>query len=105
MGEPYQETVILSHADLYLPQKRSGKTFDQRPELQKIKGLWLAGKYKEAADIPQDLRTAQGYTDQRDPFIPAFDVKLDQQPLQTKAYQRSVNFETGEAVTQWMNQL
>jgi len=104
-GQPYEETVILSHAALYLPQKRSGKVFDQQQGLAGIKELLLAGKYKDAAVMPAKMREQQGYDDQRDPFIPAFDLKISQQSSNVKNYQRAVNFETGEAVVQWVDDL
>ena len=100
-GQPYDETIILSHSALYLPQKRSGKSFHQSEKLTEIKQLLLAGKYAEAAAVPDDLRKEQGYDDQRDPFIPAFDLKISQEASNSSKYQRSVNFETGEATVNW----
>lgn len=105
IGQPVDETVILSHAALYLPQKRSGKTYIQRGKLEEIKQLLVAGKYKEAAAVPADLREKEGFTDQRDPFIPAFDLKITQGASNINHYQRSVNFDTGEASVKWEDQL
>lgn len=103
-GEPYDESVILSHAALYLPQNRSGKRFSQQENLPEIRRLLLEGKYKEAAAVPEILRRQTGYTDQRDPFIPAFDLHIRTGPENVLQYQRSVNFETGEATVDWRDQ-
>lgn len=104
IGEPYKETVICSHALLYLPQKRSGVLFDQQKALGGIKQLLLAGKYKEAAEVSATLRKEQGYDDARDPFIPAFDLKIEQERGSVESYQRAVNFETGEATVSWKDE-
>ncbi|WP_165784652.1 glycosyl hydrolase family 95 catalytic domain-containing protein [Solitalea longa] len=104
MGQPYDETIILSHSELYLPQKQSKQPIDQASRLNEIRSLMLQGKYREASLIPVDQRTKEGYTDARDPFIPAFDVRIVQQPLNIKKYQRSVNFETGEAIVDWQSE-
>lgn len=105
IGQPHEETVILSHSLLYLPQKRSGKDFEQASRLPEIQKLIFEGKYTEATKIPVKLREKQGYTDRRDPFIPAFQIRIDQQPSNIKRYQRSTNFETGEAIVDWQDGL
>lgn len=102
-GQPCEETIILSHAALYLPQKRSGKIFNQQARLKEIKTLLLTGDYKKAAALPAQLRKDQGYNDERDPFIPAFDLHISQQSHNIKKYQRSVNFEIGEAIVKWID--
>ncbi len=101
IGEPYKETIICSHARLYLPQKRSGVIFEQQSALPEIKKLLLAGKYSEAAQVTATLRKEQGFDDPRDPFIPAFDLNIDQGQGNLQSYQRAVNFETGEASVSW----
>ena len=105
MGQPHDETIILSHSLLYMPRKRSGKTFQQADHLPRIRQLLLDGKYIEAAKLPDSLRKAQGYFDERDPFIPAFDVRIQQEPSNISRYQRSVNYETGEAIVEWQDDI
>ena len=102
-GQPYEETIILSHAALYLPQKRSGKVYEQKSQLAAIKKMLLAGKYAEAGTLTATMRKEQGFNDIRDPFIPAFDLKIEQNPKNVIKYQRSVNFETGEAIVDWQD--
>ncbi|HYF29579.1 MAG TPA: glycoside hydrolase N-terminal domain-containing protein [Chitinophagaceae bacterium] len=103
MGEPHDETIILSHALLYLPRKRSASLIDQASVLDSIRKLLLQGKFQEAAKIPVALRQQQGYHDERDPFIPAFDLKIQHEGSNIVRYQRSVNFKTGEAIVDWQN--
>jgi len=103
-GQPYDETIILSHAALYLPQKRSGKVYEQKSQLAAIKKMLLAGKYAEAGTLTETMRKEQGFDDIRDPFIPAFDLKIEQSPKNIIKYQRSVNFETGEAIVDWQDE-
>lgn len=105
MGEPHDETIILSHALLYLPRKRSASLIDQASKLDTIRKLLLMGKYQEAAKIPVALRQQQGYHDERDPFIPAFDVNIRHEPANITRYQRSVNFQTGEAIVDWQDDI
>ncbi len=103
MGNPHEETIILSHAQLYLPRERSPHLIDQATHLDSIRQLLLQGKYAEAARVPVALRQKQGYHDERDPFIPAFDLKIQGEASNIGQYQRSVNFETGEAIVQWQD--
>ncbi|AFD06685.1 glycosyl hydrolase family 95 catalytic domain-containing protein [Solitalea canadensis] len=104
MGQPYDETIILSHAALYMPLAQSKKPISQADRLEEIRNLLLSGKNKEAALIPVEQRNIENYKDERDPFIPAFDVDIVQQPDAIHKYQRSVNFETGEAITDWASE-
>lgn len=103
-GQPYEETIILSHSALYLPQQRSGKSFEQQNRLGEIKQLLLKGKYQEASNFSAAMRKEQGFDDIRDPFIPAFDLKIQQKAGHIEKYERSVNFETGEAIVNWKDE-
>lgn len=102
-GNPHEETIILSHADLYLPQKKSTKPINQAERLNEIRSLMLQGKFIEASKIPVAIREAEGYTDARDPFIPAFDLRLQQEAANITRYSRTVNFETGETSVNWQD--
>ncbi|UII24609.1 glycoside hydrolase N-terminal domain-containing protein [Fulvivirga maritima] len=104
-GNPHEETIILSHGQLFLPRERSEQLFDQSSRMEEIKQLIKAGKYEEAAKIPVDIRKAEGYADERDPFIPAFDLKITQEAANISKYQRSTDFVTGEAKTTWVDDL
>ena len=101
IGQPHDETVILSHAKLFIPLNEPKPPINQASRLAEIQALLLEGKYAEAAKVPVDQRNIEGFNIGRDPFIPAFDIKIEQQPSNVKNYQRSVNFETGEAIVNW----
>ena len=101
MGHPYNETVILSHAKLYIPLNEPKQLINQASRLPEIQALLLEGKYQEAAKIPTQQREIEGFNIGRDPFIPAFDIKIEQPKLSLKNYLRAVNYETGEASVNW----
>jgi alpha-L-fucosidase 2 len=103
IGQPHDETIILSHSALYLPRKRSAQLINQAAELQHIRHLMQQGKFEEAARVPVTVRKQEGYNDERDPFIPAFDLRVQQEPANISRYQRSTNYQTGEAVVDWQD--
>lgn len=100
-GHPHDETIIMSQSQLYLPQDKSDELIDQASRLEEIRSLIRAGKYVEATKIPVELRETAGYSDQRDPFIPAFDIRVKQEYGNISKYVRATDFETGEAKTTW----
>ncbi len=102
-GHPHNETILLNHADLYLPTGFPKQPIDQYSRLPEIRQLILKGLGKEAANIPVEQSLTEGYGGQlwSDPYIPAFDLKINATPANIKNYQRSVNFETGEATVSW----
>ncbi|WP_207422582.1 glycosyl hydrolase family 95 catalytic domain-containing protein [Desertivirga brevis] len=103
IGQPHAETVILSHNQLYIPVAEPKTPIDQASRLSEIRKLIIEGKGSEAAKIPVALREKEGFTQARDPFIPAFEVKIEQEPSNITKYQRSVNFSTGEATVAWQD--
>lgn len=102
-GNPHEETIILNHSSLFLPQQKSDRPIDQASRLEEIRKLMLEGKFDEATKIPVEIRKQQGYSDERDPFIPAFDLYVSQQAGNVTRYNRTVNFETGEAAVNWQD--
>jgi alpha-L-fucosidase 2 len=102
-GHPHEETIILSHAELYLPREMSDSLIDQAAHLEEIRSLIENGNYEEATKIPVQLRKESGYDDERDPFIPAFDIKITQEAANISEYVRATNFATGEAITHWQD--
>ncbi len=103
LGQPHDETIILSHAQLYLPLNPPKPAIDQASRLPEIRQLLLAGKYAEAAAVPVNQREKEGFTIGNDPFIPAFDLRLTQETGNVRRYQRSTNFQTGEATVDWQD--
>jgi alpha-L-fucosidase 2 len=105
MGQPHDETIIFSQTDLYIPINEPKTPINQASRLNEIRKLLLEGKGEAAAAIPIEQRKKEGFNIGRDPFIPAFDLRITQEPANIKRYQRSVNFETGEASVSWTDDL
>jgi alpha-L-fucosidase 2 len=100
-GQPHEETIILSESNLFLPINAPQQAINQASRMGEIKKLLLAGKNEEAAKIPVQQREKEGYKLGADPFIPAFQLKIAQEGGNISRYQRSTNFETGEASVSW----
>lgn len=102
-GHPHDETIILSHSSIYLPLRQPLQPIHQASRLTEIRALIMEGKGVEAAKIPVELSTEEGYGGQiwSDPYIPAFDIHIKTSPANIENYQRRVNFETGEAIINW----
>ena len=96
-GEPFNETITLSHESLYLPYPKTEGYMEMASHLQDIRDLCLAGKYVEATEMVPMLREEQSYFDIRDPFIAAFNLRIDLPGDSVIRYQRSVDFMTAEA--------
>jgi alpha-L-fucosidase 2 len=101
IGQPHEETIILSESNLFLPINAPQQPINQASRLAEIRKLLLAGKSEEAAKIPVQQREKEGYKIGGDPFIPAFQLKIAQEGGNISHYQRAVNFETGEASVSW----
>ena len=104
IGQPHAETLIFSQADLYIPLNEPKPPINQASRLEEIRNLLLEGKAEAATTVPVDQRKKEGFNIGRDPYIPAFDMHVNQQPSNLKSYQRSVNFETGEAIVNWTDE-
>ncbi len=102
-GYPHEETIIINHSSLYMPVYPSKKPVNQASRLNDIRKLCLDGKFEEAAKIPVELSKEEGYDGKlwNDPYIPAFDLKIEMDAENIEKYVRSVNFETGEAIVDW----
>lgn len=102
-GHPHQETIIMNHAALYLPLSAPIKPINQKSRLDEIRKLILEGKATDAANIPVEISMQEGYGGQiwSDPYIPAFDIRLNISAGNIEHYKRFVNYQTGEAVVVW----
>lgn len=96
-GEPYVETITLSHESLYLPFEKTDGYMEMASHIREIQDLCLAGKFVEAAERIPKIREEQSYFDIRDPFIAAFNLRIRQPEDSILRYQRSVDFTTAEA--------
>ncbi len=102
-GEPYNETITLSHESLYLPYKKTENYMEMASHIKEIQDLCLAGKFVEATELVPKIREEQKYFDVRDPFIAAFNLRIQQSEDSIIQYQRSVNFMTAEAIVSVKN--
>ncbi len=103
-GLPYNETIILNHADLYLPLNIPQKPVEQEKVLDEVRGALLRGNGSEAEKFPLELCNQAGFYGKiaTDPFIPAFDVKIKTTPVDNVSdYERGVDFEKGVAYVRW----
>ncbi len=103
-ARPLEETIIFTHERLFLPQ---GDPHMPPPQmgtrLYDIRRLIDRGLYSQAAQLASDLSEQDGFM-YPDPFVPAFDMKIDMTSPGTSAierYRRGVNFENGLAGVQW----
>ena len=96
-GNPYDETITLSHESLFLPFEKTEEYMEMASHIREIQDLCLAGKFVEATEMIPKLREEQSYFDIRDPFIAAFNLCIRQPEDTIIRYQRSVDFMTAEA--------
>ncbi len=97
LGNPYDETLFLSHASLHLPLPKSKYLMEMNSRLGEVRKLCLEGNYMAAGRLIDTSRQEASYHDSRDPFIAAFNVRIKQSASTVKRYQRSVDFMTAEA--------
>lgn len=98
MGHPHDEKIYLSHAALYLPYPNSERYLEMASRLGEIRRLCLAGDFGGAAGQISAAREEFAYKDQRDPFIGAFMLRVQQPASDTGRYQRAVDFMTAETL-------
>ena len=60
IGDPYQESIVLNHALLYLPIHSARKPVGQGKYLGKIQQMLLENKYMEASQFVVDLANSEG---------------------------------------------
>ncbi len=103
MGSPYDETIIVSQHNIFLPINMPPKPIDQLSRLDEIRRLIKSGNGTAAAEIPVEQSLKEGYGGQiwSDPYIPAFDLKIKVSAENIEKYQRSVDFNTAECRVDW----
>lgn len=104
MGDPTDETIIMSHARLYLPWEEPVPPPHTAPHLAHIRALMTRGEYQRAADFVVELSREEGWGGKRwtDPFVPACDLRVSMVPRGVvRDYARSVDFRSGVAAVRW----
>lgn len=104
MGAPYDETIIVNHAMLYRPNPIPDDYLDQAERLPEIRKMLMNGNYKGACDEITLMRKECNYEVARDPFITGFDVRIAQQTGTIANYQRGVDYQTAETITEWKDE-
>jgi len=104
LGQPLDETIVVSSSDLLMPLNKPLKPVNTAPHLSEIRNFLANGEYQKAADLVVNLSYKEGYSGKRwtDPPIPAFNIRIMMEPNgEIKNYQRSVDFSTGVAAVNW----
>jgi alpha-L-fucosidase 2 len=103
-GDPHQETVIVNHALHYLPNWIPLQPIDQASRLEEIRSLLAEGKYRKAAEVPVDQSMKEGYEEKQwiDPYVPFCNIDIRMSAGNILDYSRMVDFETGEAKVEWL---
>lgn len=103
MGYPYEETVILNHALLYLPNEKPVIPPNMAPQVDQIRKLSFEGNWEAAAQLGVKIWEDAGYGAKKwtDPYVPAADLKINMPAYNVQNYQRTVNYETAEATVDW----
>lgn len=106
MGNPFEETIILNHALLYLPQADPLVPPNMAKHLDKIRILSFEGKWKEAAELGVKVWKDAGYGDKKwsDPYVPAANITINMPASDVSVYRRMVDFNTAEATVDWEDQ-
>ncbi len=102
-GNPYEESLILNHALLFIPNEKPVIPPDMTPYLDKIKKWSIQGRFEDVAKLGVKIWKDAGYGEKKwtDPFVPAGDLNLKMPAKDVTNYVRMVNYETAEAMVKW----
>ncbi|WP_299577988.1 glycoside hydrolase N-terminal domain-containing protein [uncultured Sunxiuqinia sp.] len=106
-GDPYQETIVINHCELFLTLGTKEFVKDLSASMPEIKKAALqAGKNGPSVAHQMMLETANQKISWTDPFHPAFTFHIEQfgDYGEVKNYQLTENFETGELKASWDNE-
>ena len=99
------EEIVLSHEELFLPLFPFPGYLPVREHFDTIRQLVLEGKAAEAQDLVRELKVQGDFPryNTTNPFVGAASLKMDMAGAANEpaSYIRSVDFETGEALTAW----
>lgn len=102
-GDPFNERIILSHESLFMPENPPTKAPDLGGHMDEIGKLVMYGDGFKASALTLELGRQVGIEKMvwTDPLIPACQIEIVVQKKEVLDYARSVNYETGEAITAW----
>jgi alpha-L-fucosidase 2 len=103
MGNIFDETIILNHALLFLPNEAPVVPPDMAAHKEEIKQLSFDGKYQAVAELGVKIWKDAGYGAKKwtDPYVPAANINITMPASNVLDYCRMVNYETAEAIVQW----
>lgn len=100
-GNPTDETIILTHERMFLPEHDPIVPPDQSEHLFEIRRLIDKGLYTEATQL-QFKYSGQSSFMYHDPFVPVCDINIKMPAIgEVRNYRRALNFETGESTIFW----
>lgn len=103
LSRPLNETIIFSHAKLFLPIRDPYMPPDNGNRIGEIRELIDRGLYRQATELAAKFSGQKDFMGP-DPFVPAFDLNIHMDSKgDIRDYVRSVDFTTGEAKVQWMD--
>ena len=104
MGQALSDTLIMSHARLYMPVNEPLPPLNLGNKLDTLRQMMFAGKYSKASQYVVDFSHHEGWGGKRwtDPFVPAFDIRIQMiGDSSINDYHRSVDFSSGVASVNW----
>ncbi len=106
-GRTYDETVVINHCKLYLPQGSREIVHDLADSMPAFKEAGLEAGKDGPRVVHQMMREKTGQKIvNTDPFHPAFMLRIAMSETSPEAmdYVTTENFETGEVVTRWTDE-
>ena len=108
-GQLRSDVILLNHEALYYPRGR-GRLVDVSDQLPQVRRLIEQGEYEQASALMPRAHAERGgapegsTSDFTDPYQPFCAVRLRTSTLGAfRHYRRGVDFETGRAWTQWLD--
>lgn len=104
LSRPLDETIIFSHAKLFLPIRNPVIPPNNGDRISEIRNLIDRGLYEQATELAAQFSGQEDFLGP-DPFVPAFDMNIHMSSEgDIRNYERSVDFMTGEAKVKWSDE-
>lgn len=104
MGQPLDETIIFTHARMFLPTGVPVPPPDTASHLTEMRQLIDRGLYEQATLLGFKLSGREDYR-YSNPFVPAFDMRIATTATgAVRDYLRGVDFQTGVASVHWADE-
>jgi len=105
LGRPLEEIVVFSHKRMFVPERPPLLPPASATRLFEIRRLIDRGLYAQAGQLAEDVGEQKGFL-YPDPLMPAFDLRVTMSAKgKVKDYRRATNFETGETIVRWTDDL